>query len=138
MKVNAYKLTFSYVDPMEDGTTRAVDTRVILADSDYKAMEEASYIISQNKEVDCQLESVKKVEHGMVWRVIMNGIANDDEYGPAGMKKVLFIDCKSAYDAEQVAYLLWERQIKEEGFSGISIYSTRVLPAQRKVEEDAE
>ena len=138
MKVNAYKLTFSYVDTMEGGTNRAKNTKVILADSDDEAMTEASYIISQNKEVDCQLESVKKVEHGRLWRVIMNGIANDDEYGPAGMKKVLFIDCKSMYDAEQVAYRLWERQIKEEGFSDINIWSTRVLPPQREVEKEAE
>ena len=138
MKVNAYKLTFSYADPMEGGTARAENTKVILADSYAEAVAKASYIVSQNKESDCQLESVKKVEHGRLWRVIMNGIANDDEYGPAGMKKVLFIDCKSMYDAEQVAYRLWERQIEEEGFSDISIYSTRVLPAQRAVEEEAE
>lgn len=138
MKINAYKLTFSYADPMEGGTNRAENTKVILADSDAEAMTEASYIISQNKEIDCQLESVKKVEHGRLWRVIMNGIAEHDEYGPAGMKKVLFIDCKSMYDAEQVAYRLWERQIKEEGFSDINIWSTRVLPPQREVEKEAE
>lgn len=138
MKIDAYKLTFSYTDPMGDGTTRAVDTKVILASSAVEAVEEASYIISQNEESDCQLDNVKKVEHGKVWRVIMNGIANHDEYGCAGMKKTLFIDCKSMYDAEQVAYRLWERQIKEEGFSDISIWSTRVLPAQREVEEDAQ
>ena len=138
MKINAYKFTFSYADPMKGGITRAKNTQVILADSDYKAMEEASYIISQNKEIGCQLENVKKVEHGRLWRVIMNGIAEYDEYGPVGMKKVLFIDCKSAYDAEQVACRLWERQIKEEGFSSINIWSTRVLPPQREVEEEAE
>lgn len=134
MKVNAYKLTFSYVDPMEGGTTRAVKTKVILADSHAEAMAEAIYIISKNKEVDCQLESVEKVEHGKVWRVIMKGIAHHDEYERAEMEKTLFIDCKSMYDAEQVAYRLWERQIKEEGFNDISIWSTRVLPAESKKE----
>ena len=134
MKINAYKLTFSYADPMEGGTTRAVKTKVILADTDNEAMVEAAYIISQNKEIDCQLDNVKKVEHGKVWRVIMKGIAHHDEYERAEMEKTLFIDCKSMYDAEQVAYRLWERQIKEEGFSDISIWSTRVIPAESKKE----
>lgn len=134
MKINAYKLTFSYADPMEGGTTRAVKTKVILADTDDEAMVEAAYIISQNNEIDCQLESVKKVEHGKVRRVIMKGIAYHDEYERAEMEKTLFIDCKSIYDAEQVAYRLWERQIKEEGFSDISIWSTRVLSAESKKE----
>lgn len=134
MKINAYKLTFSYTDPMEGGTTCAVKTKVILADTDNEAMVEAAYIISQNKEIDCQLESVKKVEHGKVWRVIMKGIAHHDEYERAEMEKTLFIDCKSMYDAEQVAYRLWERQIKEEGLSDISIWSTRVIPAESKKE----
>lgn len=132
MKVNAYKLTFSYDDPMEGGAGRAENTRVILANSDDEAKAKAAYIVSQNKESDCRLESVKKVEHGKVWRVIMKGIAHHDEYERAEMKKTLFIDCKSMYDAEQVAYRLWERQIKEEGFSDIGIWSTRVLLAEPK------
>jgi len=135
MKINAYKLTFSYNDPMEGDATRAEITKVILADTDNEAMVEAAYIVSQNKESDCQLESVKTVEHGNVWRVIMKGIAHHDEYERAEMEKTLFIDCKSMYDAEQVAYRLWERQIKEEGFSDISIWSTRVLLAEPKRED---
>jgi len=135
MKINAYKLTFSYNDPMEGDATRAEITKVILADTDNEAMVEAAYIVSQNKESDCQLESVKTVEHGNVWRVIMKGIAYHDEYERAEMEKTLFIDCKSMYDAEQVAYRLWERQIKEEGFSDISIWSTRVLLAEPKRED---
>ena len=134
MKINAYKLAFSYADPMEGGTTRAEKTKVILANSDDEAMAKAAYIISQNKEIDCQLDNVKNVEHGKVWRVIMKGIAHHDEYERAEMEKTLFIDCKSMYDAEQVAYRLWERQIKEEGFSDISIWSTRVIPAESKKE----
>ena len=134
MKINAYKLTFSYADPMEGGTTRSEKTKVILANSDDEAMAKAAYIIFQNKEIDCQLDNVKKVEHGKVWRVIMKGIAHHDEYERAEMEKTLFIDCKSMYDAEQVAYRLWERQIKEEGFSDISIWSTRVIPAESKKE----
>ena len=134
MKINAYKLTFSYVDTMGDGTTREVTTKVILADSDDEAMDKALDIKYHNKEIDCQLDNVKKVEHGKVWRVIMKGIAHHDEYERAEMEKTLFIDCKSMYDAEQVAYRLWERQIKEEGFSDISIWSTRVIPAESKKE----
>ena len=134
MKINAYKLTFSYADPMENGTIRAVKTKVILADSNAEAMAKASYIVSQNKDIDCHLDKVEKVEHGKVWRVIMKGIAHHDEYERAEMEKTLFIDCKSMYDAEQVAYRLWERQIEEEGFSDISIWSTRVLPAESKKE----
>lgn len=132
MKFNAYKLTFSYADPMEGSTTRAEKTKVILADSDDEAMAEASYIISQNKESDCQLDNVKKVEHGKVWRVTMKGVAHHDEYERAEMEKTLFIDCKSMYDAEQVAYRLWERQTKEEGFSDINIWSTYIRPAESK------
>jgi hypothetical protein len=64
----------------------------------------------------------------------MKGIAYHDEYERAEMEKTLFIDCKSMYDAELVAYRLWERQIKEEGFRDISIWSTRVLPAESKKE----
>jgi hypothetical protein len=134
MKINAYKLTFSYADPMKDGTTRAENTKVILANDDAEALNEAAYINSCNKEYDCHLENMKKVEHGKVWKVVMKGIAHHDEYERAEMEKTLFIDCKSMYDAEQVAYRLWERQIKEEGFSDISIWSTRVLPAESKKE----
>lgn len=134
MKFNAYRLTFSYADSMEGGAGRAENTKVILADTDNEAMVEAAHIVSQNKESDCRLESVKKVEHGKVWRVIMKGVAHHDEYERAEMEKTLFIDCKSMYDAEQVAYRLWERQIKEEGFSDISIWSTRVLLAESKKE----
>lgn len=134
MKINAYKLTFSYADPMKDGTTRAVTTKVILADDDAEALNEAAYIKSYNKEYDCHLDKLEKVEHGKVWKVVMKGVAHHDEYGSADMEKTLFIDCKSMYDAELVAYRLWERQIKEEGFSVIGIWSTRVLPAESKKE----
>lgn len=134
MKFNAYKLTFSYADPMEGGAGRAVMTKVILADDDAEALNEAAYIKSYNKEYDCHLENMEKVEHGNVWKVVMKGVAHHDEYERAEMEKTLFIDCKSMYDAEQVAYRLWERQIKEEGFSDINIWSTRVLPAESKKE----
>lgn len=134
MKINAYKLTFSYVDPMGDGNTREVTTKVILANDDDEIFAEVSSIKSYNKEYDCQLENIEKVEQGKVWRVIMKGVAHHDEYERAEMEKTLFIDCKSMYDAELVAYLLWERQIEEEGFSDISIWSTRVIPAESKKE----
>lgn len=134
MKFNAYKLTFSYADPMEGGTARAVKTRLILADSEAHAMTEGGSIVSENKECDCHLDKVEKVEHGKVWKVIMKGTAYHDEYGRAEMEKTLFIDCKSMYDAEQVAYRLWERQTKEEGFSDIIIWGTRILPAEPKKE----
>lgn len=42
------------------------------------------------------------------------------------MHKVLFVDALDMYDAEQIAYRIWERQVVQEGWNDIMIFRTLV------------
>lgn len=70
--------------------------------------------------------SVAPVKTGKVWKATLDGTARRGESVREDLHTVIFVDAEDPYDAEQVAYRTWERQARESGFDGISIWRTLV------------
>ena len=128
MSHKAYKLNFTFKHSSGDIRTF---TRTVLAEDEGEAFAEATRIKEGNSDVDCKFTGFEEVKQGRIWKVTMDGTANlcnsegklvDRE----DMHKVLFVDAFDMYDAEQVAYRIWEKQVAEEGWNDIMIFRTLV------------
>lgn len=127
MSHKAYKLNFTYM--VEDSLKQF--TRTVLAEDEGDAFLEAAKIKEENSDVDCKFTGYEEVKQGRIWKVTMDGTAHlrnseDKLVDREDMHKVLFVDALDMYDAEQVAYRIWEKQVVEEGWNDISIYRTMV------------
>lgn len=127
-----YVLKFTYENKfMKDGKTagkRMEYSRIEEASDIDAAKKIAEKIVFENRSVNCEYIGCSEVVGGKVWKVEMDGIAHHDVYDREDMHKVMFVDALSPYDAEQVAFRRWEREVKEDGFRDISIYRTLVVP----------
>jgi len=133
MKNTAYKLTFTYIDP-ESKVTEIVKEKVVLATCEKAALRKAEAIVEANREVGCVFHGCQLIPTGRIWKVTMDGIAHHKQFVHEDMHKVIFVDALDMYDAEQIAYSLWERQVVEEGWEDISIWRTFVEVPQEKKE----
>lgn len=102
------------------------------------ATSDAKEAMAARSDEFCQVRvsSVAPVKTGRTWKVTMDGMAHlynseDELVDREDMHKVLFVDALDMYDAEQIAYRIWERQVKEDGWNGISIY--RVIVGVPKI-----
>ena len=128
MSHKAYKLNFTFKHSSGDIRTL---TRTILAEDEGEAFAEATRIKEENSDVDCKFTGFEEVKQGRIWKVTMDGTAHlfnseDKLVDRDDMHKVLFVDALDMYDAEQVAYRIWEKQVAEEGWDDISIFRTMV------------
>lgn len=128
MSHKAYKLNFTFKHSSGDIRTL---TRTVLAEDEGEAFAEATRIKEGNSDVDCKFTGFEEVKTGRIWKVTMDGTAHlrnseDKLVDREDMHKVLFVDALDMYDAEQVAYRIWERQAVEEGWNDISIFRTLV------------
>lgn len=128
MSHKAYKLNFTFKHSY--GDIRQF-TRTVLAEDEGEAFLEASRIKGENSDVNCKFTGFEEVKQGRIWKVTMDGTANlrnseDKLVDREDMHKVMFVDALDMYDAEQVAYRIWERQVAEEGWNDISIFRTLV------------
>ena len=134
--MNYYKLTFTFKKwHFQDGVKVAKTheyQRVIEAENQHEANKEAERIAFNNSEVDCKFVAGKEIEKGKIWEVSMDGTAHHDVYNREDMHKVMFVDALDMYDAEQIAYRRWEREVKEDGWNDISIYRTMVFEPEKK------
>lgn len=128
MSHKAYKLKFTFKH--SSGDIRQF-TRTVLAKDEEDAFAEAARIEKENSDVKCKFTGFEEVKQGRIWKVTMDGTAHlrnseDKLVDREDMHKVMFVDALDMYDAEQVAYRIWERQVTEEGWSDISIFRTLV------------
>ena len=128
MSHKAYKLKFTFKHSSGDIRTF---TRTILAEDEGEAFAEATRIKEENSDVDCKFTGFEEVKQGRIWKVTMDGTAHlrnseDKLVDREDMHKVLFVNTLDMYDAEQVAYRIWEKQVAEEGWNDISIFRTLV------------
>ena len=135
MNHKAYKLNFTFEKDHYEGGTLLTKihtfTRTILAEDEGEAFLEAARIKKENSDVNCKFTGYEEVKQGRIWKVTMDGTAHlrnseDKLVDREDMHKVLFVDALDVYDAEQVAYRIWERQVVEEGWSDIMIFRTLV------------
>ena len=135
MSHKAYKLNFTFEkDHYEDGTllTKVHQySRIELATNPITAKRKAEEIVANHSDVNCKFTGYEEVKQGRIWKVTMDGTAHlrnseDKLVDREDMHKVLFVDALDVYDAEQVAYRIWERQVVEEGWSDIMIFRTLV------------
>lgn len=131
MKNTAYKLSFTFKRPEDSPEELRQFTRTVLADDEGDAFLEAARIKNENSDVDCKFTGFEKVKTGKVWKVTMDGTAHlrnseDKLVDREDMHKVLFVDAFDMYDAEQIAYRIWERQVVQEGWNDIMIFRTLV------------
>ena len=128
MSHKAYKLNFTFKH--SSGDIRTLN-RTVLAEDEGEAFAEATRIKEENSDVDCTFTGFEEVKQGRIWKVTMDGTAHlrnseDKLVDREDMHKVLFVDALDMYDAEQVAYRIWEKQVAEEGWDDISIFRTLV------------
>lgn len=128
MSHKAYKLNFTFKHSSGDIRTF---TRTVLAEDEGEAFAEATRIKEGNSDVDCKFTGFKEVKQGHIWKVTMDGTAHlrnseDKLVDREDMHKVLFVDAFDMYDAEQIAYRIWEKQVADEGWNDIMIYRTLV------------
>ena len=135
MSHKAYKLNFTFERDHNEGGTLLTKvhtfTRTILAEDEGKAFIEAARIKGENSDSNCKFTGFEEVKTGRIWKVTMDGTAHlrnseDKLVDREDMHKVLFVDALDMYDAEQVAYRIWEKQVAEEGWDDISIFRTMV------------
>lgn len=135
MSHKAYKLNFTFEKDHYEGGTLLTKihtfTRTILAEDEGEAFLEAARIKKENSDVNCKFTGYEEVKQGRIWKVTMDGTAHlrnseDKLVDREDMHKVMFVDALDMYDAEQVAYRIWERQVTEEGWNDISIFRTLV------------
>ena len=135
MKITAYKLFFTFKRWHFEGglKVRKVHeyTRIELATNPITAKRKAREIETKNSESECKFERFEEIKGGKVWKVTMDGTAHlrnseDELVDREDMHKVIFVDAFDMYDAEQIAYRIWERQVVEEGWNDIMIFRTLV------------
>lgn len=135
MKYKAYKLNFTFDRDRREGGTLLTKvhtfTRTVLAEDEAEAFLEAAKIKGENQDINCKFAGFEEVKTGRIWKVTMDGTAHlrnseDKLVDREDMHKVMFVDALDMYDAEQVAYRIWERQVVEEGWNDISIFRTLV------------
>lgn len=135
MSHKAYKLNFTFERDHHEGGTLLTKvhtfTRTVLAEDEGEAFAEATRIKGENSDSNCKFTGFEEVKTGRIWKVTMDGTAHlrnseDKLVDREDMHKVLFVDALDMYDAEQVAYRIWERQVVEEGWNDISIFRTMV------------
>ena len=131
-----YVLKFTYEHKvMKDSETDSerVEYSRIEEATDIDAAEKIGEEIAfENRSVNCEYIGCSEVVKGKVWKVEMDGIAHHNVYDIEDMHKVTLVDALSPYDAEQIAFRRWEREVKEDGFEDISIYRTLVVPPKVK------
>lgn len=123
------KITYRFTH--HDGHTETMDVirefrypaeARIFADADAEAARRIRP--DEFKQVD--VIAVAPVKLGKTWKVTMEGVARHSTRGTADISTVIFADAEDPYDAEQVAYRTWERQVRESGFERLSIWRTIV------------
>jgi hypothetical protein len=137
MKFAAYKLNFTFKRWHFEGGVKVLKvheyTRIELATNLITAYRKAKEIVARNSESECKFESLEEIKYGKVWKVTMDGTdhlrnSEDKLVDREDMHKVIFVDAFDMYDAEQVAYRIWEKQVVEEGWNDIMISRTLVVP----------
>lgn len=137
MSHKAYKLNFTFEKNHYEGGTLLTKvhqySRIELATNPITAKRKAEEIVANygDSNINCKFTGYEEVKQGRIWKVTMDGTAHlrnseDKLVDREDMHKVLFVDVLDMYDAEQVAYRIWERQVVEEGWSDISIFRTMV------------
>ena len=123
-----YKFTIEYTTKGYRGGEACFKDIIRELKDDYAAITEAAnwHAIPGVTKV-----SWDEIKTGKTWKVTMDGTAHlrDKAYKLVcrdDMHKVMFVDALDMYDAEQIAYRVWERQVKEDGWNDISIWRTMV------------